>query len=87
PLDREALRAQKDKKLFVTVEEHRKDGGLGTAVAEVMAEEGGYPKLLRLGVDADYKHAGTYAFMLEQNRLTPELIAADIQQVFGSQVE
>ena len=87
PLDREALRAQKDKKLFITVEEHRKDGGLGTAVAEALAEEGGYPKLLRLGVDADYKHAGTYTYMLEQNRLTPDLIAADVRQALGSQVE
>jgi len=40
---------------IVTVEEHNKDGGLGSAVAEVCMDSGIYPKkFLRIGLDNKY---------------------------------
>ena len=78
PFDEECVIAEKDAKLMVTVEEHSIVGGLGTVVAETIAVNGLSNRLLRLGVDHEFKKAGDYEFMLEQNRLTAEMIAEDI---------
>ena len=51
PIDKEAIvKAAKDTKSIVTVEEHSIIGGLGSAVAEVLAEEEP-AKLKRIGVE------------------------------------
>lgn len=78
PLDREAIPAAKDSKLIVTIEEHNKMGGLGAAVAEVMTESSGMPKLLRLGISDVFDLACDYDGLLAKNRLTAPLICEDI---------
>ncbi len=78
PIDRETVNACKSYKLAVTIEEHNKMGGLGAAVAEVMTEQVGMPKLLRCGIHDSFDLACDYDGLLAQNRLTPELIAEDI---------
>lgn len=78
PLDREAILVAKDSKLIVTIEEHNKMGGLGAAVAEVMTEYSGMPKLLRLGISDVFDLACDYDGLLAQNRLTAPLICEDI---------
>ena len=80
PLDAEVIRAAKTAKLIVTVEEHNIIGGLGGAVAEVMAEEGNMPKLLRLGVNDRFCEVGDFNFLLEQNGLTAISIADSIKK-------
>ncbi|WP_454689980.1 transketolase family protein [Achromobacter aloeverae] len=55
PLDREAvLRAAAGCRLLVTVEEHNVLGGLGSAVAEVLADEGLGVRLYRHGIQDEY---------------------------------
>ncbi|MBB3930020.1 transketolase [Kaistia hirudinis] len=55
PLDREAiLRAAGSAKKMLTVEEHNVIGGLGAAVAEVLADEGAGVKLRRHGIYDEY---------------------------------
>jgi transketolase len=55
PLDREAVRqASRKSRIILTVEEHNVLGGLGGAVAEVMAEEGGGARLVRHGIRDEY---------------------------------
>lgn len=55
PLDREAvLKAAARSKLLVTVEEHNVLGGLGAAVAEVLADEGTGARLVRHGIHDEY---------------------------------
>lgn len=78
PIDKEAILSSKDVKMIVTLEEHNKMGGLGAAVAEVMTETTGMPKLLRLGIADVFDLAGDYDTLLEQNRLTPAQIVEDI---------
>ena len=78
PLDKEAVRESKESRLLVTLEEHSKLGGLGGAVAEVVSEEGGFPRLLRLGIADVFDLAGDYDGLLKQNRLTAPLITEDI---------
>ena len=80
PIDKEAVLAAKKSKLLVTLEEHSKMGGLGAAVSEIVAEESGFPRLLRLGIADVFDLAGDYAGLLEQNRLTPPQIVEDIKK-------
>lgn len=78
PIDRQAILKAKDSRLIVTVEEHSKIGGLGAAIAEVVSEETGFPRLMRLGISDTFDLAGDYEGLLVQNRLTAPLIAEDI---------
>lgn len=78
PLDKQAVLNVKNSRLVVTVEEHSKIGGLGAAVAEVMCEEGGFPRLLRLGIADKFNLACDYEGLLSQNRLTPSQVTEDI---------
>jgi len=78
PLDNKAIQNAKSTKLIVTLEEHSKLGGLGGAVSEVMSEDSGYPRLLRLGIADHFDLACDYEGLLCQNRLTAPLIAEDI---------
>lgn len=80
PVDRAAVDASRKYSLAVTIEEHNKLGGLGAAVAELMTEQGGSPKLLRCGIQDRFDLACDYDGLLFQNRLTPEQIAEDIEK-------
>lgn len=78
PIDRQVILKSKSSHLIVTVEEHSKIGGLGAAVAEIVSEETGFPRLMRLGIADAFDLAGDYEGLLVQNRLTAPLIAEDI---------
>lgn len=55
PLDREAvLKAAATSKILMTAEEHNVLGGLGAAVAEVLADEGAGVRLYRHGIRDEY---------------------------------
>lgn len=55
PLDRDAvLRAARKSKILMTAEEHNVLGGLGSAIAEVLADEGCGVKLVRHGINDEY---------------------------------
>lgn len=59
PFDRElVIKVAKQCKQIVAVEDHMVIGGLGTAVAEVLAEEGIACRLLRLGLQDKYGESG-----------------------------
>ena len=62
------------KKLIVTIEEGQVNGGLGSAVAEYVASVGNAPRMLRLGVNDIFPHAGSYNYLLEQCGLDVETI-------------
>lgn len=82
PIDHDAVKTAMNYKLAVTIEEHSKMGGLGAAVAEVMTETTGMPKLLRCGIHDCFDLACDYDGLLVQNRLTPELLVEDITGCF-----
>ena len=78
PLKDDVLDAQTP--LTVTVEEHRLIGGLGDAVAAVIAENALPTRLLKLGVATPFPHPGSYSYLLEQSGLLPEQIAERINK-------
>jgi transketolase len=83
PLDRAAvLRAAAETPLLVTIEEHTVIGGLGGAVAEVLAEAGAGTPLRRLGLqDVFAVMSGSYEDVKERHGLTA---AAVVQEVLGA---
>lgn len=78
PLDIQVIKDCCDSKLIVSVEEHSKIGGLGSAIAEVLIQFDKKPKQLLIGVSDEYKKAGEYSYLLEQYELTPPQIAEQI---------
>jgi transketolase len=84
PLDRDAvLWAMENTPLVVTIEEHSIIGGLGSAVAEVMAERVCGARLIRLGTQDVFGESGTADELLEKHGLTPTAIAARLRHEFG----
>jgi transketolase len=81
PLDEDAvLAAARGTGALVTLEEHSIVGGLGSAVAEVLAERPDVrPAFRRLGLPPAFSpHVGSQSYLLEKHGLTPEAVAADI---------
>ena len=85
PIDVDAIvDSAKRSKLLVSVEEHNKIGGLGGTIAEQLSELQSHPPLLRLGIADEFRHAGDYQFLLGENELQPDQIAANIEKKYLS---
>ena len=72
PLDKEAvLKAAEETNAVVTVEEHSIIGGLGSAVAEVLAEAGTPVAFKRVGIDDAFSFAvGSQAYHLKKHGIS-----------------
>ena len=82
PLDAGAiLAAAAETRLVVTLEEHSIVGGLGSAVAEVLAETTDVRvRFKRLGLPPAFSpHIGAQDYLLECHGLTPEAIAGTVR--------
>ncbi len=76
PLDAElVLREARRCGKVVTVENHQASGGLGSAVAELLAETGA-ARLARVGVRDEFGEVGTQDYLMERFGLTASHIAA-----------
>lgn len=84
PIDKEAVISAAQSKLIVSVEEHSKKGGLGAAIAEVLALEPRKAPHLIIGTEAEYKTAAGYGRMIEKYGLSPDKIAENILKVYES---
>lgn len=80
PIDREGIIQQADKhRLLVTVEDHNIIGGLGSAVSEVLAEQGCGTPLLRIGINDQFVESGSPADLYEKYGLTAQCLVRRIQ--------
>ena len=74
PIDREViLKAAEETRKIVTVEEHTVLGGLGGAVAEIVAEAG-KAKVIRIGINDHFCTVGTANYLMEVEGLTVQNI-------------
>lgn len=82
PLDKENISKIINRHQHIyTVEEHSITGGIGSAVAELLAEEGSGTKLTRLGLkDCFAVGYGTQMQVLESNRLDANAVYQSIVQ-------
>ena len=81
PLDKNTLlKAAKDTGAFVTVEEHQKNGGMGSAVCELLADN--YPiPVERVGVDDRFGESGSPEELIERFGLTSPHILKAVKKV------
>ncbi|WP_305767112.1 transketolase family protein [Candidatus Epulonipiscium viviparus] len=70
--------------MIITVEEHRKKGGLGSFISDQVILREKFPKLRRIGLDAKYDMAGTFDYCLEKNNLKGEPLVAEIKRLINS---
>ena len=85
PLDEEiVLAAAKKTGRIFTVEEHSIIGGLGAAVAEVLAENGCGVKLTRIGVRDVFGESGPAKELLHKYKLDAEGIAEQVKEAMKS---
>ena len=84
PIDEDIIiKAAKETKKIVTVEEHSIIGGLGSAVAEVLVEN--YPvPLKRIGVEDKFGESGTAEDVLKKYGLTVENIVEKIKKIISN---
>lgn len=83
PMDQDILvKAAKETKAIITAEEHNIVGGLGSAVAEVVAET--VPvKVLRVGVEDTFGESGKPAELLEKYELTAAKIVKKVKEALA----
>lgn len=84
PIDRDVIAgACSQTRLVVTVEEHNILGGLGGAVAEIMAEIGTGVPLIRLGIPDIYSALGPHDDLLAKYGLTAPSIADVVRRALA----
>jgi len=82
PLDTDAIRQlARNVPFLLTVEEHSGNGGLGSAVAGVLAEMGGAPPLVCMHLPERHDVIGTQAFLREHHGLDAAGIEATLRRV------
>ena len=83
PIDKEIiLKAAKDTKLLLTVEEHSVIGGLGSAVCDVVSEN--LPtKVIKIGVNDEFGHSGPAVDLLKEFGLSSENIVKTAKEALG----
>jgi Transketolase, C-terminal subunit len=80
PFDCKLIRQEiHGKKMVVTLENHNIIGGLGSAVAEVLAEEGAAVPLKRIGVTDRFGQVGTYEYLRQEFGLTADHVVNTIK--------
>jgi len=83
PLDLAVIdKAIATSRMIVTIEEHSKIGGLGSAVAEYKCERQKAPPLLLLGLPDAYGKTGEHRYLLDKYGLTGPQIAVTVREKY-----
>ena len=84
PVDRDLVLEQAGKTgALVTMENHQIRGGLGSAVAEILAETGA-GRLLRIGVDEEFGEVGRLPWLIERYGFSAARAAPRIRDFLGT---
>lgn len=67
----------------ITLENHTIIGGLGSAVAEVIAEQGLAKKLIRLGLQDTYAHGASQPYLMKEYGLDAMALVRAVEQLTG----
>lgn len=80
PIDRQAVRRAARQGVVISAEEHNVSSGFGSAVAEVIAEEGLNARLVRIGMPDQYSLLGPPTHLYRHYGLDAEGVAAVVRQ-------
>jgi transketolase len=88
PFDRDGLlRAARGKKGVVTLENHTINGGLGSLVAEIIAEEGLGLRLKRLGLQDTFAHGASKPYLMRKYGLDALALTQAVGAVLGRELD
>ncbi|MDR3375689.1 MAG: transketolase C-terminal domain-containing protein [Ancalomicrobiaceae bacterium] len=68
----------------VTLENHVTEGGIGSLVAETMADHGVGKRLIRLGLKDTYAHGGSRPYLMHYYGLDATALVAGIERLIGT---
>ena len=68
----------------ITMENHTIIGGLGSAVAEMMAEKGINHKLVRLGIQDTFLHGASRTTLAKENRMDTMALIKEVEKMTGA---
>jgi transketolase len=68
----------------ITMENHSIVGGLGSAVAELMAESGAGTRLLRIGIQDRYSHGASRHTLMKENALDALSLVRGVERLTDS---
>ncbi|MDY0270333.1 1-deoxy-D-xylulose-5-phosphate synthase [Trichloromonas sp.] len=83
PLDRDLILAEATSGLLLTVEENALQGGFGSAVLELLADEGLSPRVLRFGVPDRFVEQGTQAELRGRIGIDAAGLASRVREHFA----
>ncbi|MDF2631057.1 MAG: transketolase [Symbiobacteriaceae bacterium] len=67
----------------ITMENHTVIGGLGSAVAEVMAENGVGRKLVRMGLKDTFAHGASRQYLMREHGLDALALVGEVEKLLG----
>jgi transketolase len=67
----------------ITLENHVTEGGIGSLVAEIMADNGVGKKLIRLGLKDTYAHGGSRPYLMRYYGLDASALVAGVERLLG----
>ena len=71
----------------MTLENHTINGGLGSLVAEILAEEGLGVKLRRLGLQDTFAHGASKPYLMKKYRLDASALVSAIGELLGKEID
>lgn len=71
----------------ITMENHTVLGGLGTAVAEVMAENGVGKKLLKIGIKDKFAHGASPRYLMREYGLDARALIESVERLSGQMLD
>lgn len=84
PIDREAVMEQASRvKAVISAENHQINGGLGSAVAEVLAESGFRGRFARIGIRDEFGEVGTQDYLTRRFGLDAQTLAAKARELLA----
>ncbi|MDR1249540.1 MAG: transketolase family protein [Treponema sp.] len=82
PIDREAILSEAAKvKAVISAENHQINGALGSAVAEILAEDGYHGKFARIGIRDEFGEVGTQDYLTKRFGLDADSLAARAREL------
>ena len=71
----------------ITMENHVRIGGLGTATAEMMAEAGIGKKLIRIGIDDTYCSGATLQYLMRRHEIDALALVRRVETMLGADLD
>ncbi|MFK8054438.1 MAG: transketolase family protein [Woeseiaceae bacterium] len=88
PFDSEAMldHLKSVKHGVVTLENHVTEGGIGSLMAEIMADSGSGKRLVRLGLKDTYAHGGSRPYLMRYYGLDAMALVGGIEHLLGQEL-